>query len=157
MVNSQPIRVDLKGVVDMDIEFVESDAERKNITILNMIEEHVTVFADANMLSTIIRNLLANAIKFSPLEGKVEIRAAVQNEHAVVSVSDAGLGMSPEAVTKLFRVDTHFSTEGTAGESGNGLGLLLCAELVRQIKGRIWVDSVPQSGSTFHFTVPTNE
>ena len=154
MVNSQPIRVNLRGIVDVDIEFVESDAQRKSITILNAIEENVTVFSDPNMLSTILRNLLANAIKFSPLSGTVELGATIQTDHAVVSVADAGIGMNSESVDRLFRVDTHFSTVGTAGESGNGLGLLLCAELVRQIQGRIWVDSAPETGSTFYFTVP---
>jgi signal transduction histidine kinase len=156
-VDWQPTPVNLKSLAEMDIEFVEAAAERKRITIENSVEDAITVFGDPNMLSTVIRNLLNNAIKYSDKDAIIEIASARENGKAVVAIKDTGLGMDEESRQKLFRIDTHFSTIGTDGERGNGLGLLLCRELVSKNKGEIWVESVPGKGSTFFFTVPLNE
>jgi len=109
------------------------------------------------MINTVVRNLLNNAIKYTRQQGNVSVSAVVSPPFIDVSVSDDGVGMKPETISKLFKIDTvSKSTTGTAGESGTGLGLLLCNEFVKKHAGNIKVQSEPGSGSTFMFSIPNN-
>jgi len=130
-------------------------ANKKDIEIVLDIPKDLTVRTDMNMLSSTIRNLATNAIKFTPHSGKVSIAATIKNAGIVeISVRDTGIGMSRDFLTKLFKMDGKTSRLGTAGEPSTGIGLLLCKDFVEKQGGEIWVESMVGIGSTFFFTVP---
>ena len=132
-------------------------ANEKEITIQNKIPADVQVFADKNLLSTILRNLINNAIKFTQNGGQVSLSAEHIEEQLTISVSDTGRGMSQEQVAHLFRLDVNDTSTGTSEEKGTGLGLILCKEFVEIHNGKIWVESEPAKGSTFYISLPDNQ
>jgi signal transduction histidine kinase len=141
---------------DNVVEILKPSANNKNITI-NIVEtEKLIVFADINMLNTILRNLISNAIKFTNNGGNINIHAQKDNSFVTISVSDNGIGIAPEFVSKLFDIKHKHSSKGTANEKGTGLGLLLCKEFVEKHGGKIWVESELGKGSVFAFTLPLN-
>jgi signal transduction histidine kinase len=106
------------------------------------------------MVNFIVRNLLNNAIKFSNNNGKIELLAKRDDKMLIVTVKDNGIGMSPELIENLFKIEKSVQREGTANEKGTGLGLILCQEFVKKNGGSIWVDSQIDQGSSFHFSLP---
>ncbi|NJO90673.1 MAG: PAS domain S-box protein [Chloroflexia bacterium] len=135
-------------------EVLGSIANTKNIKINNIANEEITLWGDLDMLKTVLRNLVSNAIKFNNEGGKVDICAERKEMFVTISVSDDGIGMEPEIITNLFDIRKTISTEGTAKESGTGLGLILCKEFVEKHGGEIWVESEVGKGSVFYFTLP---
>ena len=133
-----------------------SSAKMKNITLINSLSDNLIVFADKNMLETILRNLIQNAIKFTNSGGKVETNAVSDQGMIKFTISDNGVGMNEETRDRLFSVDTNTSTIGTAKENGSGLGLILCKEFVERHGGKIWVEGETGKGSIFYFTIPNN-
>jgi len=144
-----------------------SDASQKTFSVLMPVaaekDIHLSeqgqppnIFADPLMVETVIRNLINNAIKFTPHGGTISViyGADPAQNKASISVKDTGIGMEPETADKLFKLAENVSTRGTDGEEGTGLGLLLCAELIQRNKGTISVKSTPGEGSTFTFTLP---
>jgi PAS domain S-box-containing protein len=134
-------------------------ANQKTIVIITEFPPLAFVSADKEMLSTVLRNLISNAIKFTHPGGKIVISAEKKQAEWMITIADNGVGIKKEAIDKLFRIDQSYSTLGTQNEKGTGLGLLLCKEFIEKNGGRIWVESEhdePQgrSGSKFHFTVP---
>jgi len=130
-------------------------ASKKEIGIDFNIPENLTVYADDNMLWSIIRNLVSNAVKFTPNGGKVTITAKpIPGDMVEVSIKDTGIGMNPEMVENLFKLDIDTSRKGTENEPSTGLGLILCKEFVEKHGGRLRVESEEGTGSTFHFTLP---
>jgi signal transduction histidine kinase len=107
-----------------------------------------------NMILSIIQNLVSNAIKFTPQEGIIKIMSKKEDRHILVSVADNGVGMTIEQQKMIFKIVSNHSTSGTNRESGSGLGLLLCKELVEIHGGKIWAESEKGKGSTFYFTIP---
>jgi signal transduction histidine kinase len=107
------------------------------------------------MIETVLRNLINNAIKFTPENGLIEITANQIDHNIHISVKDSGIGISEEDVMNLFRIDSTVKRKGTNNEDGSGLGLILCKEFVTKNNGNIWVNSIPGKGSSFVFTVPT--
>jgi len=164
----EPQKFLLNSIVSSEIEGLKNNADQKNIKLINHIHENLIINADENMISTVLRNLISNAIKFTPKGGQVKVEAKVEVENevevedevkdekskVVISVSDTGIGMKPEIIEKLFKIETSFTTRGTENEKGTGLGLLLCKEFVEKHGGRIWVESVERKGSEFSFTLP---
>ena len=150
----EPSNLNLLAIVEETMNLLEGDAERKNITISQLIDPNMTVFADENMLKTILRNLASNAIKFTNNGGSITFRSVVVNQQVEITVADSGVGISGDIKSKLFLVDEIITTQGTSNESGTGLGLLLCKEFVEKHKGTIWVDSTLGKGSEFKFTLP---
>ncbi len=128
-------------------------AELKNISIDCTEVGSVVAFTDEHMFRTILRNLVSNAIKFTPENGTVRIIATNEKQHVLVAVSDTGIGIEQENIPKLWDIGIPHSTTGTAGEEGTGFGLTLCKELVAKQGGSIWVESVVGKGSTFFFTL----
>src|ERR1035437_4039054 len=126
------------------------NADIKNISINYSKVDHLTVFADADMLKTVLRNLASNAIKFTNNGGTISINAIENSSNVTISVSDNGIGISPENLIKLFDISQVLSTKGTAKETGTGLGLLLCKEFVEKHGGKIWVESECGKGSIFY-------
>ena len=107
------------------------------------------------MVKTILRNLISNAIKFTPRYGKIEVKAGVIRNQLEISVRDSGIGMTKERMKQLFRIDADISTRGTEDEKGTGLGLFLCKEFVAKHGGKIWMESEPGRGSVFSFSLPS--
>jgi signal transduction histidine kinase/ligand-binding sensor domain-containing protein len=148
-----PEYVDLKKVLDYNVLLLESPAQVKGVQLRSVLKESLIALADKNMVLTIIRNLVTNAIKFSREGDSVELNAIATDKVITVSVRDTGVGMSNEVTQKLFRVDMYVKTEGTANEPGTGLGLILCKEFVEKNSGKIWVESTVGEGSCFFFTL----
>jgi len=149
-----PRRLSLHSLVEDNVCLLRQAAGQKQIDITASIPPQVEVLVDPEMASTILRNLLSNAVKFTPRGGGLEVSALEDGAEVQVSVADTGVGMSAEEMQKLFRIDEHLSRRGTEQEPGNGLGLLVCREFVEKHGGRIWAESRPGQGSTFHFTLP---
>jgi two-component system sensor histidine kinase/response regulator len=149
-----PEQFDLKEIVDDMVELFTSNAEQKQIRLTSSVQETLVVYADYAMVNTIMRNLVSNALKFTPTSGNITIAARYDTHDVEIAVSDTGNGMSPETMAKLFRIDGHPTTTGTAGETGTGLGLILCQDLVQKNGGKIWVESKVGKGTTFRFTLP---
>ena len=116
---------------------------------------HLQIFADKNMVNTVIRNLLLNAVKFTPRGGQVTITARKADDKVEISVVDNGVGIRPEKLSKLFTIDSNIASQGTAGEEGTGLGLILCKEFIEKNNGIIRVESRELHGSTFTVTLPS--
>ncbi|HEX2865431.1 MAG TPA: two-component regulator propeller domain-containing protein [Ignavibacteriales bacterium] len=132
----------------------EAIAQKKKITIVNLLTYEIPVFADRNMVMAILNNFISNAIKFTWPGGKIEISAVPEGGFASLSISDNGTGMEESEIEKLFKIDSHFFKNGTSGERGTGLGLILCKELIEKNGGFISVESKPGIGSTFRFSLP---
>lgn len=150
----EPEVFDMFEIAEENIAIFESKAEHKNITLSSSIQENTMVYADFAMTNTVMRNLISNALKFTEAEGKITLSVVLQEEYLEAAVSDTGCGIDADGLAMLFQLDTQFTTVGTAGEQGTGLGLILCKELIEQNGGRIWVESEVGTGTTFRFSVP---
>ncbi len=149
-----PVPINLNELFNEEFLILNEIALGKNIQLKKSFSRDLTIKADYNMLKTILRNLISNAIKFTHKNGKVEIKALVEDGKAEISVSDTGIGMTKEIMAKLFRIDINLSTRGTENETGTGLGLFLCKEFVEKHGGKIWVESESGKGSIFKFSLP---
>lgn len=129
-------------------------AEQKSISIEYNLPGKLIVKADRFMLETVFRNLVSNAIKFTPENGTVRISAEENENGFLFFVNDTGIGIEPENIKKLFRIDGDFSLPGTNNETGTGLGLILCKDFIEKHNGKIWVESEPGLGSSFYFSLP---
>ena len=146
--------IDVVEVVDGVIDIFNMVAGMKKITIREEKPEKLAVSADIDMLKTVVRNLISNAIKFSNENSEVLVKLEAKDGMAVVSVQDHGCGIDEEGQKKLLHTDTHFSTFGTNNEEGSGLGLLLCQDFVVKNGGKLWFTSKKGEGSIFSFSVP---
>ena len=149
-INSEALKV--RTIVDEKIKLFKDAADRKELTIINEITEELEVLADKNHLGLIVRNLMANAIKFNMRGGSISIREKRVGDHVEISVTDSGVGIKSSDLKKLFNAQTHFSNLGTQDEKGSGIGLLLTKEFIEKNGGSIWVTSELGKGSTFTFT-----
>ncbi len=148
-------RVILFPLIAESVEMLIESANYKKIDLKTVVPPHLEVFADGNMLQTVIRNLVSNAVKFTPRGGKVSIMAKSTVENYIeISIKDSGIGMNRKMIDNLFRLDIKTNRKGTDGEPSTGLGLLLCKEFVEKHGGRLWVESEEKKGSTFYFTIP---
>ena len=150
-------KIALSSLLNNVIILMESVATKKRIEIINDVNSTCFFYGDRTMISSVLQNLISNAIKFSKREGKVIVSSKIEDEKIIVSVKDTGVGICDENLDKLFRLDNHLSTAGTANESGTGLGLILCKELVEKNNGQIWVDSEERIGTTFSFSLDKTE
>ncbi|MEI7485527.1 MAG: PAS domain-containing sensor histidine kinase [Ignavibacteriota bacterium] len=150
----QPIRIDLYELVFKIVNLFTSVAIEKHITLRNLVPINAVIKADQNMLNSIIQNLIANALKFTNQGGTVAVSYEHINDFHKITVTDNGVGISNENQKKLFRIDTQYSTTGTANEEGTGLGLILCGELAEQNGGHIHVESELEKGSKFTIILP---
>lgn len=150
-----PGQFDMLELAKEVVEIAQDAAEKKGISLdIEAKKETHEVFADRNQIQVVLRNIIANAIKFTDLNGKVEVRLERTDGQLKVSISDTGKGMTHSEMAKLFNIQSHFTKEGTRKETGTGLGLLLAKEMTTKNNGEIWVESEPEKGSVFHFTVP---
>ncbi|MFH1195246.1 MAG: hybrid sensor histidine kinase/response regulator [bacterium] len=151
----QPNNFALHKVCEKVSNLVSDIARNKEIKLNCNIDPAIQVYADENMVFTILRNLVSNAIKFTPRGGNVSIDAELKETFIAVSITDTGVGITEEEIANLFKIDEHQSKLGTENEKGTGLGLTLCKELVEKHGGRISVFGQPGKGSTFKFTIPS--
>jgi PAS domain S-box-containing protein len=153
MIAYSPQPFNLHELIHDSTEALRSVAEMKEIVIQATIPGELTVMVDTSMITTVVRNLVSNALKYTDSNGRVAITAALDQSRVQVSVEDTGMGMDPHTLTRVFSLDQKASCPGTRGESGTGLGLILCKEFVEKHGGHIWVESEPGKGSAFHFTL----
>jgi len=149
-----PVPINLMEILNEEFIVLNDIAIMKNIELKSSFPYDIIIKADNDMIKTILRNLISNAIKFTHKNGMVEVRAMLEDRNVEISVSDNGIGMTNETMAKLFRIDANLSTRGTENEKGTGLGLFLCKEFVEKHGGKIWVESESGKGSTFKFLIP---
>jgi signal transduction histidine kinase/tetratricopeptide (TPR) repeat protein len=146
---------DLHPIAKENFDFLAEIAQRKNISLSNTIAKGTIAFADKDQVNIVIRNLISNAIKFTPENGQVTVGALHEDKRMiVVKVQDTGRGMDAETISTLFDKEEHFTSAGTHGEKGSGLGLMLCREMISNNQGKMWVESAEGKGATFFFTLP---
>ncbi len=156
MMDYQPQHINVSSIIAQNVNLFIVNAEQKQITLSNSVQEELIVYADDNMVDAIIRNLISNALKFTHAGGNIIVSATHNEKDVQTAVADTGTGMNAETIAKLFRLDVKYQGVGTAGEKGTGLGLNLCKDLVEKNGGAIWVESEIEKGSTFTFTLPQN-
>lgn len=148
-----PQYFDLNSLIEENIKLLTPQAEKKDISLRYTAESALKAHADRNMIDLVLRNILSNAIKFTPQGGTITVSVAAGAGETTVSIADTGLGIKKECIGKLFGKE-NFSTPGTENEKGTGLGLILCREFIEKNGGKIWVKSTAGSGSIFAFTIP---
>lgn len=151
----KPTETDIEELIKQNIELSRASAENKQITLIAEVSCGTQVYIDKNMINLVIRNLLSNAIKFTNDGGVVTISCDKLNDKVMqVSIADTGIGISDDNIKKLFRIDEYFSTSGTSGEGGTGLGLIICKEFIEKNQGELLVQSKLGEGTIFSFSLP---
>ncbi|MFO7862942.1 MAG: HAMP domain-containing sensor histidine kinase, partial [Salinivirgaceae bacterium] len=150
----KPRKLQASKIVSDNFSLLNANAEVKNIELVNEVDPKAEVWADADMVNTIIRNLLTNAIKFSHKNSTVKITSESKAELLAICISDSGVGIREDELEKLFKIGYNTSKPGTANEEGTGLGLILCKEFAKRNGGDVHVESEVDKGSTFSFTLP---
>ena len=153
-IKSEPVRLNIELIILENIKLLQSQALTKEISLDYSIDGEIFVYADINMLNTILRNLINNAIKFTPRDGSVKIHVSRIDHLAKIDIVDTGIGIPLDKLKKLLSAKESFSTLGTENESGTGLGLILSKGFVKLNNGTIQVESEEGKGTTFHFTLP---
>ncbi len=153
--NFEPDLLQLAPLIATVTSLLHGIAAQKLIEIdVQFDDPEIFVYCDRNMIYSVLQNLIANSIKFTPSNGKIQISSHVQEGWLQISIKDTGIGIKEEDLQNLFRLNKPFSTKGTAGETGTGLGLMLCKQFIEKNGGKFWVISKPELGSTFNFTLP---
>ncbi len=152
-ISSELTSFDVRLIINQVVELLRLQADTKEIKITNQVVDRYMVLADSNHIHLVLRNLISNAIKFSNPKGKIIVSAFQINNQLQICVSDFGIGISTEAQNKLFNLNEHFTTYGTANEKGTGLGLLLCKDYIEQNGGKLWVESELGKGTKVIFRI----
>lgn len=152
-----PCQTEVTAYLDEIVDILKPIAGIKNISLENNTEGPVKGFVDVYMFKAIVRNLASNAIKFTPNGGRVNVSATLKDGCLLISVKDNGVGMTQEAIDKLFNISSTISTMGTANEMGTGLGFMLCKNFIDIHGGKIWVESEINKGTTVNFSLPIPE
>lgn len=151
--NIEPLN--LKRNIDVNLNLSKHQADKKQISLINEVDESLYVLSDKNLLNTLLRNLISNAVKFTNINGYVKLYVQnVTTKEVTFCVEDNGIGMDEEALNSLFRIEKHYTTLGTNNEKGTGLGLILCKELIDKLNGHISVESQKGVGTKFFITLP---
>ncbi len=150
----EAIEFDAAEVIAENVDILEGQADNKQIKVENGVQEKTVCYADVNMISTVFRNIISNALKFTHKKGKIEIGVAKTPSHNEFFVKDNGIGMNEDTLSKLFKITEKVKRNGTANEEGTGLGLILCKEFIEKNKGSIRVESTVNEGTSFYITVP---
>ena len=149
-----PQKLDISGLADGVVEVMNSVAEVKHIKLIRTDHESFFVYVDIEMIKSILRNLISNAVKFSNPDSEIKVGIKAEDGKVIVSVTDSGKGIKKEDQHKLLKDSTHFTTYGTNSEEGSGLGLLLCRDFARKNGGELWFESEENLGSVFNFSLP---
>ncbi len=151
--NFEPEIINLKEVINCEVNHIRTQLNNKSISVQQDVAD-IMLYADRNMISTVFRNLISNAIKFTHKNGFIYISAIENGSNVMCSIKDTGIGMDKSLCNALFRIDKKVSRPGTENESSTGLGLILCKEFIEKHQGKIWVESEEGIGSSFFFTIP---
>jgi len=155
MMNFNPEIINVKRITTECLKVLKESASKKEIKITSYLPDNIEIYADSHMLETVVRNLVSNAIKFTPKSGEISLTATATEGNTIeIKVSDNGIGMPGALIYKLFLLNEKTNRLGTEGELSSGLGLLLCKEFIDKHGGKIWVESEEGKGSTFSFTIP---
>jgi signal transduction histidine kinase len=150
-----PEYCEMVRLINETIVLYDDIAGQKKISInTNILPANAVIFADKTMITTVLRNLISNAVKFTHSGGKITISAQENQNELKISVSDNGVGISKANIQKIFRIEENYTTSGTNKEKGTGLGLILCKEFVEKHEGNIWAESEEGKGLTIYFTLP---
>jgi two-component system, sensor histidine kinase and response regulator len=152
-----PEIINLSELIQSVYRLQRSSIQNKKILFENLVDQDIFVFADFNSIYTVIRNLISNAIKFTPVEGSIFLEAETRESTVLLKIRDTGVGIPSENLSKLFDSKKHFTTYGTNNESGSGLGLVLCKNYVEMNGGTIDVESEVNKGTTFFIALPLHE
>ncbi len=150
----EPRENELNTIIEESIMLYYPNALEKNITLESQITKPLYAYFDKESISVVLRNLISNALKFTPNGGKITISTRKNEQQLIITVADTGVGISKELQKRIFLKEEFYSTYGTNDEKGSGLGLILCSEFTKMNKGKIWVDSSVGKGSSFNFTLP---
>jgi signal transduction histidine kinase len=148
-----PGKVDITRMFNSMLDQFQTKADTKNISLTHTLEQPEFVYADKNMVETVLRNLISNALKYTEEKGEVSVYTIDEQERTVICVEDTGIGMDQEKANELFKSTDKTINWGTKTEKGSGLGLILCKEIIDTHKEQIWVESAPEKGSIFKFTL----
>ncbi|MEM1257917.1 MAG: tetratricopeptide repeat-containing sensor histidine kinase [Bacteroidota bacterium] len=151
---TKPKMVNFNKLVESSINLLSEMASNKSINIMDQLPKECLILADEDQMDIVVRNLISNAIKFTPDNGLITLEAEEMEKCWKIKIRDTGIGMDERTRKKLFKDNSNITTYGTNNEKGTGLGLSLCKEMVEKNKGEIWVESIPKKGSTFYFTIP---
>ena len=152
--NFSPTHFNFYQLIDEITGFLETPARLKELTIRKDTTQNMTIYADRNLISTVVRNILSNAIKYSEKGGTISVKAEIMQNNFICKISDDGIGMSDDIKNKIFSNNDFNSKPGTQNAKGTGLGLNVCKEFVKIHNGVIRVDSTPGEGSVFWFKIP---
>lgn len=150
----EAIEFDAAKIIAENVDILDGQAENKQIKVENGVQEETLCYADVNMISTVFRNVISNALKFTHKKGKIEIGVAKTPSYNEFFVKDNGIGMDEDTLSKLFKITEKVKRNGTADEEGTGLGLILCKEFIEKNEGSIRVESTVNEGTSFYITVP---
>ncbi len=149
-----PQLLSAKTLVDEVLNIMQTQADAKKIEIQNHVPEDITIFVDYDSIATVIRNLVSNAIKFTGINGSITIEASFQNDFSRIRISDTGIGINPNDLEKIFKIEENFTTKGTQQEGGTGLGLIICKEFVEKNGGKIHIESNLGKGTSITVDLP---
>ena len=144
----------LNDLISREIEHIKPVADQKHIALSSNVEGEIMIEVDENMLVTVIRNLISNAIKFTHPKGSIVVEASETTDFVNIVISDTGIGMNDTILSNLFTIDKGYTSAGNQNERGSGLGLIICKEFVERHGGTISVQSEPGKGSQFHISLP---
>jgi signal transduction histidine kinase len=148
-----PEAFDLGELVDANFDLVKDSIAEKEIKLIKNQPDDTWVFADRNMINAVVRNLLGNAVKYTE-KGEISVNIETRRDSLEMSITDSGIGIPENKLSGIFEIDRKSSTEGTRGEKGSGLGLLICKEFVQTNGGEISIKSIEGEGTVFTFTIP---
>jgi PAS domain S-box-containing protein len=154
-INFNAVQVNLKSIISDVFDTLKTTSKIKEIALNFHQSNEIDMYADENMLKTVLYNLISNAIKFSHKKSRIDIYAKHKESYIEISVVDNGVGIEKEVLDKLFSINKNITTRGTLNEKGSGLGLLICKEFIQKHDGEIWIESEVGKGSTFKFKVPS--
>jgi len=150
----KPKKHNLYTIIKDCISTQEDAINKKQILVETQFDQSLEIYADKHILQSVIRNILSNAVKFTPKEGTITIQAKEDDKNTVISIKDTGIGMSAKILDNIFKIDIKTNRKGTDNEPSSGLGLILCKEFVEKHGGKIWIESVEKEGTTINFSVP---
>ncbi len=154
-ISISPSLINLKETINEILIPLNAKADEKNIKIFVNIDPGTSVYVDKNILMVIVRNLVSNSLKFTAKNGGITINSINSVENTTINIKDTGKGISKDIIDKLFTDNSAFTTKGTDNEKGSGIGLMLVSDFVKKIGGEVWVKSIINEGSTFSFTIPS--
>ncbi len=154
LINLTPRKVSMQLIIEKCYSLLIHNISHKQIVFVNNIPADTLVYADEEMITIVVRNLISNAVKFTHRGGTITLLSSIQEETVVFGIKDTGIGIPEEKLSQIFKASNNHTNSGTEGETGTGLGLIICKDFVERNGGEIWIESKTGEGSTFYFSLP---